>query len=189
MFDELVARIEKLSGAKRPVVVGISGFAGAGKSTLADRLAKHFGISGGQIVRLDNLYNPLPRGPEMFDDYDWNLLTQILKDARSSDRLKYQGRGFYNEQLDFDEPMPKILIVEGIRLYRKELMEFFDMSVWIDCPPELALERAKVRDTEQGHDAEYMKRWDAEWAPLSQQYYETYHPEKLAHFLYKQYKS
>jgi uridine kinase len=80
-----------------------------------------------------------------------------------------------------------VVIVEGIRLFRQELMSNFDLSVWIDCPPELALERAKARDLDQGHDEQYMKHWDTEWAPQNEEYYNTHHPDQLASFEYKEY--
>ncbi len=83
--------------------------------------------------------------------------------------------------------MPKVLLVEGIRLYRPEFMNNFDLSIWIDCPPELALRRAKERDIKQGHGEQYMKRWDTEWGPLSQEYFDKYHPDKLTDVLYKEF--
>jgi len=55
MFNELVKRIEEQLDTKSPATVAITGFAGAGKSTLADRLAKYFKIEDEQVIRLDNL--------------------------------------------------------------------------------------------------------------------------------------
>ncbi len=116
-------------------------------------------------------------------------MKSIVDDAREEKGLDYQGVNFEGNPYSwrFNEELPKVLIVEGIRLFRQELMDCFDLSVWINCPPELALNRAKSRDQAQGHDEEYMKRWDAEWAPLNQQYFKTYHPEKLADLLYEEY--
>lgn len=187
MFNELTDNIEKLMQDNDQVVVGISGFPGSGKSTLADRLKSHFINADSHVVRLDNLYTPLPRGTGLFDDYDWTLLRRIVDDVHTGKPLQYRGRGFEGEVLLFDVPPPKIAIVEGIRLFRRQFMDNFNLSVWVDCPPDLALDRAKSRDLGQGNDEAYMQRWDTEWAPKSLEYYRTYHPEHLADFIYLEY--
>jgi len=188
MFDELIKQIERLLTEKSHITVGITGYAGSGKSTLASRLAEYFGVNDSQILRLDNLYLPRPRDRGLFDDYDWHLVTRILQDVHAGKRLQYRSRGFEEDSFMFDEPLPKVVILEGIRLFRPEMMQHFDVSVWVDCPPELALQRAKDRDLKQGHDEEYMKRWDTEWGPQNEEYYNVYHPEKLANFIYRDYK-
>jgi uridine kinase len=189
MFEELIKQINHQLATSPLVVVGISGFAGSGKTTLAKKLAEHYEIDDGQVIHLDNLFMSLPRGTGLFDDYNWEVLNQIIKDSKAGKDLDYQGTGADGNSYPFrhQKKLPKVLIVEGIRLYRPELMEHFNLSVWVNCPADLALRRAKARDIKQGHDEEYMKRWDTEWGPLNQQYFDEYHPEKLATFLYEEF--
>lgn len=187
MFNDLTELIQQQLKNKPHVVVGISGFAGGGKSTLANKLRDNFGIKDGQIVRLDNIYAPEPRGDGLFDDYNWSVLKQILDDAHAGKPLHYNGRGFKNETYVFNELLPTVVIVEGIRLFRPELRRYFDVSVWVNCPPELALQRAKARDLSQGADEDTMKRWDVEWGPKNQKYFDNYHPDQLASFVYEEY--
>jgi uridine kinase len=143
-----------------------------------------FGASDRQVLRVDHFYAAEPRGPGLFDDYDWPLLEHVLADLRHGGRLRYRGRGFDDTNLVVDEPAPEIAIVEGIQLLRRERMDLFDVTVWIECPREVALERARARDRLQGHDEEYMKLWDNLWGPRNQEYFESHHPEKLAAFRY-----
>jgi hypothetical protein len=67
-------------------------------------------------------------------------------------------------------------------------MQQFDLSVWVNCPMKLALKRAKLRDRGQDQNEEYMKLWDTLWSPRNERYLNDYHPEKLATFLYEEYK-
>ncbi len=189
MYEELIAEIQRLRAGVPNVVVGISGFAGAGKTHLAGKLGEQFAVRDGQMIHLDNLYRPLPHGDGLFDEYDWPLLLRVINDARNGRSLDYQGTDFEGRHYPwrFTEELPPVVIVEGIRLFRPEVMSAFDLSVWIDCPPDLALKRAKARDLSQGHDDEYMKRWDTEWTPKNKEYYETYRPDRLADLVYADY--
>lgn len=188
MFEDLIAQIDEKLSKKPHVIVAISGFGGAGKSTLAERLGEHYQVKRAQIVQLDNLFVEPPYGSGIFDDYDWPLITHIIEEVRQGKRLQYQGRGFLGERPIFNEPLPKVVIFEGVRLLRPEVMPNFDVTVWVDCPHNLALERGKERDRQQGADETHISRWDTEWGPLDDRYFDGYRPDRLATFLYKEYK-
>ena len=161
-FEELVSKIEQIAKNKPHIIIGITGFGGSGKSHLADRLRDHFGINDNQIVRIDNLYGPNPTGPGIFDQSDWNLIERILKDSTAGKRMKYQGKGDTGKVLHLDEDLPQTVIFEGIRLLQPKFDQYFDISAWIDCPQDFAIERAKDRDRSQGEDEETVNRWDTD---------------------------
>lgn len=187
-FVDLLAHVEAIAKKKATIVVAISGFGGAGKSHLADKLRKHFGINENQVIRIDHLYGSNPNGPGIFDQSDWGLLGQILKDVQAGKRLCYEGKGYKGEAILCNEELPNVIIVEGIRLLQPNLMSYFDISVWIDCPQDVALERAKARDRAQGEDEQTIALWDTDWGPKDALYFDTYRPDKLASFLYEKYK-
>ena len=187
-FEALVSKIERIAKNKHHVIVGITGFGGSGKSHLADRLRDHFGVDDNQIVRIDNLYGLNPKGPSIFDQSDWGLIESILKDSSVGKRLEYQGKDYKGKVLYFDEDLPKIVIFEGIRLLQPKFNQYFDISVWIDCPQDFAVERAKTRDRSQGEDEETIGRWDTDWGPKDKKYFDIYRPDQLASFIYKDYQ-
>jgi uridine kinase len=84
--------------------------------------------------------------------------------------------------------MPRVVIIDGVVLLRPEVMPFFDIAVWINCPLNIATERGKARDRAEGADEDHIKRWDREWTPKEEMYAATYHPEKLASFLYDEWE-
>ena len=187
-FADLVAQIEHLSLQKSNMIVGITGFGGSGKSTLADRLGSYFKVKEEQRVSMDLLYGPNRHGPDIFDQNNWDLLIRILEDSRTGKKLLYQGKDDKGLPVQRDELLPKILIVEGVRLLQPRLMKFFDISVWIDCSQEYAIQRAKNRDRAQGEDELTVNLWDTDWGPKDKTYFEKFRPDLLASFIYKEYK-
>lgn len=184
----LIQKIKTLAEQKPNVTVAISGFGGAGKSYLTQKLQAYFSIQDQQTICIDNLYGPNPNGPDIFDQTDWQLLDSILKDVKQSKALNYVGKSFEGEAIPIKAILPKVLIVEGIRLLQPRFMPYFDISVWIDCPHSLALARAKQRDAVQGETVENIRRWDTDWGPKDALYFERYQPKKLASVIFTDYQ-
>jgi len=179
-----VDTVQSVLAVRTPVVVAIAGFGGAGKSTLADRLAGHFQIETRQVVRTDNLYSTTPHGPGLLDITDWSLLVRVLSDAGPSDRLTYVGRNYRGQPVAIDVPMPEVLIVEGLRLLRPDLVGMYHVAVWIDCDLAQATRRAKDRNQAKGASEYELGLWDTLWAPLDAEYFARYEPHRLATFIY-----
>jgi uridine kinase len=189
VLDELIKQIEELLTSKSPVVIAISGHGGSGKSTLADKLADHFGISENQIVRTDGLHaKNYMQAPDIFQHHDWETIMHLFSSIRSTDRLVYLKRDSDGVESTVDVPRPPVVIVEGIRLLRPEVMPYTDLSVWIDCPLELATKRAKERNRLQGDSDAEIALWDTKWTPESRLYYDRVQPQRLASFIYKEYE-
>lgn len=178
-FDELVARIADVVATTGHALVAISGFGGSGKSTLAERVRRHF-VDGCAVVPGDLLYSPTPRSEDLLGMTDWATFTEIARSVRTDDRLRYRGRTYTGDEFDIDEAMPNVVVFEGIRLLRPELMPLYDVAVWIDCPQDLATTRAKERNRLQGDSEDEMRLWDTLWSPLDAQYFAEYEPLRLA---------
>lgn len=187
-FKKLVSRIEQVAEDKPHTVTGITGYGGSGKSHLANKLRDHFDINDNQVIRIDNLYGLNPKGPNIFDQSDWNLISNILQKSNAGKRIKYQGKDHKGNILFFDEDLPKVVIFEGIRLLQPNLNQYFDIRVWIDCPQDFAIARAKVRDRSQGENEETVGKWDTDWGPKDKKYFDLFRPDKLANFIYKDYQ-
>ncbi len=184
-YAVLVDRVRALAAdIDRPPVVGIAGHGGAGKTTLARRLAGDLGFDPAQIVKTDRLYAATDtRRAGLFELQDWPVLLDLLRRVRSTptpDRLRYATRGYDGEEGEVDLPMPPVVVVEGIRVIRTETRPLLDHAVWIDLDPVAAGERAKARNVLQGDSRAELDLWDTKWVPEGREYQRLVRPEQLA---------
>jgi uridine kinase len=188
MYRDLVHIIEKLLAEQEVVVVAISGHGGSGKSTLADALAQQFEVPEDQIVRGDGLHakNYL-QATGLFELHDWATIMDILVNARANKRLKYLKRDDKEAESMVDVPRAPLLILEGIRLIRPEVLPYVDVSVWIDCPLDVATKRAKERNRQQGDSEAEIALWDSKWDPEATRYVKEVSPSSIASFIYHEY--
>lgn len=182
-YDDLLARTRALMETSEGVpVVGISGHGGAGKSTLALRLAADLGITEDQVVATDAFY-ATTCGPDagMWEQYDWALLEQVVTTARAGEeRLRYDYRWWSGETGVEDHLMPAVLVVEGIRLFSDRTAGWFDLTVWVDMDPDEAGARAKARNVLQGDDEAELALWDTKWIPEGYEYERAEWPQERA---------
>jgi uridine kinase len=184
-YDRLVSRVGGLVEAlERPPVVGISGHGGAGKTTLAMRLAADLGVAPRQVVKLDHLYAAGARGPGGLRDlHDWPAVRALLEGVRSAPgaRLAYPTRQWSGEEGTHDVAMPRVVVVEGIRLFWPDTLPLLDLAVWIDLDPAAAAVRAVARNRAQGDDDAELELWRTRWLPEGTAYEQEVDPARLAH--------
>ena len=184
-INELVETIQKKADGKNHFVVALAGFGGAGKSTVANKLAKALGEA--VVIPLDEfITNRLAGRSTDWDGFDLvRLEEQVLKPIQEgNETIKY---GIYdwsqNKIIDTKNlQIPKYIIIEGCGLIREQLNKYFNLSVWIDLPLEVASERGNIRDREE-YKIDNDQFWKEKWTPNDKDYFEKYQPAKNADFL------
>lgn len=143
--------------------VAIDGVDGAGKTHFADELAKELSGRGTPVVRasVDGFHNPARtrhrRGrnsPEGFyrDSYDYGRFIRLLLDPFGPEGSGNYVQQVYDVRREREVRCPPalaeagtVLIVDGIFTHRDELVRFWDYTVWLDVPFEVAFPRAAQR--------------------------------------------
>lgn len=185
-FEELGQKVQDLLDKKRPVVIAVSGFGGSGKTTLAEKLNARFKDS--TKLQLDNFLINHGEGAGWQGGYDWERFEQVLKDIKTGKDLHYQWYNWEkNETRDWiNQPLPALVIVEGVRLFQPELMKYFDLSIWVDVSIDIATEYGKARDrrNKSNESPEVIKahlaKWDAVWIPKEKEFVGLFKPRENA---------
>lgn len=146
----------------KPLIIGIAGGAGSGKSTISEKLKSINGENKVQIID-QNLFikdfssmsfdERKKLNLEHPDSFDFDYLIRILKDLALGNTVSIPAFDFVSlERTDnFQNFTPKdIIIVEGsLILYEKKLRDLFDIKVFIDTDSDIRLIRRIIRDTKE----------------------------------------
>ena len=147
---------------RRPLIIGIAGGAGSGKSSISEKLKSINGENKVQIIEQNSFVKDFSSmnfderkklNFEHPDSYDFDYLVRILNDLALGEDASIPSFDFVAlERTDnFQTISPKdIIIVEGsLILYEKKLRDLFDIKVFIDTDSDIRLIRRIIRDTKE----------------------------------------
>jgi uridine kinase len=167
-MDQVVARVAELARRTRgrTAWVGIDGFGGTGKSTLAAAVAAR--VEGATVVAVDDFNSPL------ITEWDWERFrAQVLLPLLAGRPAHYQVWNWdQNVGGDWVDVAPGgVVIVEGVSSTRAEVGTPWDLTVWVEAPREVRLARAIERD---GEAMRWV--WEEVWMPSEEAYAAREHP-------------
>jgi uridine kinase len=183
-----------------PVLVGIDGVDASGKTTLAEELVNELKGSGRPIIRasIDGFHNPKSirytkgeNSPEgyYFDSFNHKAIAEVLLDPLSSGKLQYKTAVF-DYRTDSEVVLPvqtankdSILIMEGIFLFRPELVNYWDIKIFVDVDFKITVKRAVKRATEReyiGAEQEILDKYEKRYIPGQQLYFDQAQPKEKA---------
>jgi uridine kinase len=158
-------------------LIGIDGTGGSGKSSLARELAAALAGPDGSttvsVVQGDDFYREMDpeerlkltpaEGYELY--FDWERLREeVLAPLTSGNAATYRRYDWPSGRIAPGEqhhvPHEGFVIVEGMYVVRPELEGYYDLTVFVDTPFDLAMSRMVAR----GHDhgpGDWNQRWQA----------------------------
>lgn len=180
---DVLSAISRLdtSESKRPLLVCIDGFGGSGKSTLSGVMRDAPEVSA--VVEGDDFYGPAENGwagftpqegYERFFDHE-RLACEVLRPLGRGEDTRYQRYDWQNNVLgDWVELSAEgVVVVEGVYMLRPQLREFWDLSIFVDTPWPIRLDRQVSR----GQNTEESIRL---WTDAEKYYERTFEPATRA---------
>jgi uridine kinase len=157
------------------LLIGIDGSGGSGKSTLASELAN--ALAEATIVHIDDF-------ADWNDDSNWTFSTfaeRVLDPLIAGVTSKHQRYNWNTDSLgeSFEIAPSGIAIIEGVTALRSDLRDYWHVSVWVECPRDLRLERGVARDGES-----MRSKWTDEWMPGEDAYVQKHQPRDHAQFVF-----
>jgi uridine kinase len=192
----LIVAKRGLVSASRSLLVGLTGIDGSGKGYLARQIAAALRSRRFNVASLaaddwaaaperrfdpnrpaEHFYEHGFRFGEMFRDLILPLKCQRSQrlDALRSNESQSELHQHIFEFHDVD-----IILLEGIFLLKREYREHFDLTIWVDCSFETAMERAVQRAQEGLPPDETVRAYETIFFPAQHLHFRRENPRAAA---------
>ncbi|WP_199546494.1 cytidylate kinase family protein [Streptomyces sp. N35] len=197
LVNRLAEAIDSV-GTAHPLRVAIDGPPAAGKTTLADELAAVLRAQDREVIRatVDDFLFPRAqryrRGRYSaegcyFDAHDHVALRRVLLDPLGPRGDRKFQHAAYDRDTDTASspptataPSDAVLLFDGVFLLRPELIDRWDLRIFVSVPFERTVDRARARGTALGRSAadtaEIERSWHHRYIPAQQLYFATARP-------------
>jgi uridine kinase len=196
--DELLSRLAEAVGSvtiEHPTRVAVDGPPAAGKTTLADELAVVMRAQGREVIRASIEGFLFPRSQRYrrgehsgeacyHDSFDYDALHRVLLDPLGPGGDRRFQPAIYDKRTETALSQPittasadAVLLFEGVFLLRPELIDRWDLRIFVSAAFEETLDRARTRDEAlYGSAAEVERRFRKRYLPAQQLYFDAARP-------------
>jgi len=190
----------KETPAKQSLLAGVSGIDASGKGFITAKLADKIRRMGFNIANInidgwlnlpetrfsetnaaENFYKNAIRFDEMFEKLIFPLKNtrsiNLTADYTEETAPEFRKHEYFYKDID-------IILLEGIFLFKNEFKKHFDVQVWIECPFEIALQRAIARSQENLLPEETVKAYETIYFPAQKIHFAKDAPQECADFIF-----
>jgi len=197
---EIVYRQKEGYKGGRLFTVAISGIDASGKGHTSGLLKQALELKGLVVamINTDPWQNPLrirlnQGNPAMHlyeNIFRWqDFFEQLIIPLQNNKSIYLQTTGIRTDAdlyypLLYDHPAPDILLVEGILLFKKEYLPFYDFRIWIDCSFETGLQRAIRRNSENLSEEQLIYDYHTFYYAAQRLHFKLDHPQLAADIIF-----
>jgi uridine kinase len=201
-INEVTERIlaqRQLVPPSRSLLVGISGIDGSGKGYVTRQLEARITQNSiataninvdGWLNLPDRRFSTIDSGTHFYEnairfDELFSKLLLPLRDHRSvevvADFAEETASRYRKHTYSFKNVA--VVLVEGIFLFKREHLQHFDLTIWVDCSFSTALARALERKQEGLPPAATIRAYDGIYFPAQKAHMDRDHPRESADLL------
>jgi len=185
-LPHIVSEIERRRAVSDRVVVAVTGYGGAGKSTLTRALVDV--VPDSVRLRGDDFLDP-ERSHRRSSDWDGverlRMRSEVIEPFRRGEVARFRPYDWDAGELGPVTTLPEAsaLIVDAIGLIHPDLEGCFDLTIWVDVDLETAAQQGIERDRRAGSDHD--KLWEDVWIPNDRDFAAAFDPASKADLRYK----
>jgi uridine kinase len=197
-FGERILASRRAVPLERSVLAAVTGIDGCGKGFVTARLVDFLAARGARAtgINIDGWLN-LPA--QRFDDLRpaehfyahairfeemFSTLVLPLRDRRSirvtMDYAEETATTYRKQTYEFDRI--EVIVLEGIYLLKREFQAYYDLSCWIECSFDTALQRAISRAQEGLSEEATVHAYKTLYFPAQEIHFERDRPQESATF-------
>jgi phosphoglycolate phosphatase-like HAD superfamily hydrolase/uridine kinase len=192
IFEKITDDFTKQKQKSKAFVIGINGIDCSGKTTFAKALEGYLKARGYpiQMIAIDDFHNPKAvrySGPDQAENYfnkSFNaglLIEKLLKPIRENDAVSTTLTLLNWETDEYDwirkytiKP-DTVVILEGVFIFKKEIVPYINYKVYLDITFEQSKRRAIIRDP-----AATLSKYDNKYLPAQARYIRECSPASQA---------
>lgn len=194
---EVALKVATLTENKELFLIAVDGHGGSGKSTFAQELMSELRNKqlSASIIALDSfpdksITRPLLSNPEVKTYYQINtarFIKKVLEPLAARKPAHYQTEDWWSSKKEQKTVEPKgVVIIEGTYSLDRQLRNYYNYSIFIDCSKEACLQRASARDIAGGGDPVTAPLlWKEVYFPNEEEYIQREQPKTAATLVVK----
>lgn len=171
-IEIIIKEIEKVN--KKPCIIAIDGRCGAGKTTLATNLKKHFGCS---VVHMDDFFlRPFQRTEERLNEAGGNIdyerfIEAVVHPLKREQSFCYKPFNCCTLAFDKEKTVEysDIIIVEGSYSCHPKFADIYDLKIFLDVSRAEQLRRIEKRNGKT-----QAEQFINKWIPLEEKYFSVF---------------